>query len=269
MSCVSVSHQYYAQHFPPHSHGEYQMIFVTAGEVRLKMGGRTHGVRAPAVMLLGNLEIHSFESVTEQYERYTVTISPRGARGVIDDRLLAAFLPHGGDFLPVIALSAETAAEMRVLFAALEEEADPSDFADAADSFVRMILLRLYRHSPASFPREEGVSGGLIENVRRALETDLEEKLPLAALGERFHVSVYHLERLFRAQTGYAIGRYRLLCRIAAARELLATTDLPVSEVAARVGIGDTSNFSRYFRRETGFTPQDYRRRAREKGKEQ
>ena len=119
MSCATVRHQFTAQHFPPHSHGEYQMIFVAAGQVRLFVGGRSYEVVAPAVMLLGNLETHSFESVTREYERYTVTVSPRDARNVIDSRLLTVFLPHGGEHSPVLPLSGEAEAEMRILFAAL------------------------------------------------------------------------------------------------------------------------------------------------------
>jgi len=263
MFCTAVSHLTRARHYPPHSHGEYQMIYVVRGQVRLSVGGQTYNVAAPAVMLLGNLETHSFESVTEEYERYTVTLSPAGARAMIDGRLLAAFLPHGGEGSPVLPLSEAAAAEMCRLFAALAEEAEASDFADAADTLVRTILVRLYRHAPGAFPQGDAGTGGLIEEVRRVLESDLAEKLPLSALGERFHVSVYHLERMFRAQTGYSIGRYRLLCRIALAKELLATTDLPISEVAARAGVEDASNFARYFKRETGYAPQEYRKRAR------
>jgi len=263
MPLASVEHQTRARRYPLHSHGEYQMIFAVGGAVRLTAGGKSRDVTSPAVMFLGNLEPHSLEEITEEYDRYTVTISPREARNVMDERLLSVFLPHGGDFCPVIRLDERAAAEMRILFAALQEENDSPEFADAPDMLVRMILLRLFRYSPDSFPRQEGSAGGLIAAVRRALESELEQKLPLSALGERFHVSVYHLERLFRAQTGYSIGRYRLLCRIAAARELLALTDLSVSEIAARVGIEDASNFSRYFRRETGHSPLEYRRHAR------
>ena len=261
MICTSVSHLTRARHYPPHSHGEYQMIFVVRGEVRLSVSGSTYSVAAPAVMLLGNLETHSFESVTDEYERYTVTLSPAEARSAIDARLLAAFLPHGGQS-PILALEADAAAEMRMLFSALAEECESPSVADGADTLVRTVLVRLLRHVPDAFPQKADSAGGLIEEVRRALESDLAEKLPLSALGERFHVSVYHLERLFRAQTGYSIGRYRLLCRIALARELLATTDLPVSEIAARAGVEDASNFARYFRRETGLSPQQYRRKA-------
>jgi len=262
MPCTSVSHLSRARHYPPHSHGEYQMIFVSGGEVRLTCAGQSWHVRAPAIMLLGNLETHSFSRITEEYDRYSVTIAPQAARGVIDEQLLRVFLPHGEDRCPVLSLDDRAASEMRVLFTALDEEAAQSDFPDASDALVQTILIRLYRHAPEIFPpRSE--SDSLTDQVRRALENDLEEKLPLSALGERFHISVYHLERLFRARTGYSIGRYRLLCRIAAARELLLTTDLSVGEIAARVGVGDMSNFSRYFKRETGYAPQQYRRAHR------
>ena len=262
MSCVTVAHEYRAREYPPHSHGAYQMIFVTGGSVRLSCAGHSYAITAPSVLLLGNLETHSFTDATEHYERYTVTIAPRAAAGVIEDALLAVFSPHSGRD-PVIAVPERERAPLGLLFSMLEEETARRDFPEAADALVRTILIRLYRISPAAFPdpREGEGMGAIVENVRRTLEENLDQRLTLDALGERYHVSVYHLERMFRAHTGYSIGQYRTLCRIAAARELLAVSDLPVGEIAARVGIGDASNFSRSFRRETGLSPLDYRRK--------
>ena len=45
------------------------------------------------------------------------------------------------------------------------------------------------------------------------------------------------------------------------AKELLRATDLPVSEVAYRVGMENTSYFISVFRVREGATPQQYRRR--------
>lgn len=44
------------------------------------------------------------------------------------------------------------------------------------------------------------------------------------------------------------------------AMTLLETTELPVSEVAARSGFGQAHGFSRAFRRATGMTASAYRR---------
>lgn len=45
------------------------------------------------------------------------------------------------------------------------------------------------------------------------------------------------------------------------ARDLLATTDLPVKEIATRVGYGDPSQFSKAFKDAYGASPSDSRGR--------
>ena len=49
--------------------------------------------------------------------------------------------------------------------------------------------------------------------------------------------------------------------RMAQSRRLLADTDLPIQEVARRVGIGDPGYLSRLFRRTHGTSPRAWRSR--------
>jgi DNA-binding LacI/PurR family transcriptional regulator len=48
-------------------------------------------------------------------------------------------------------------------------------------------------------------------------------------------------------------------CGEEAARMLLENTDLRMTEICERAGFGDVSSLSRYFRREVGVTPTQYR----------
>lgn len=260
----SVSHQYMGRSYPSHFHSEHQIIFVAAGQVRMRVSSSVYEVTAPAVFLLSNLESHSVEQISDVYERYTVTISPEEAIGVLDDRLLSGFIAHSEEFPRLISLTAEDAVLLSALFRLLEEEAEENTPPDGRDALLCSILLRLYRRYPASFPQVRDGMAKVVASVRQILEQDLSEKLPISALAAQFHVSVYHLERVFRAHTGYSLARYRMLCRLAAAREMLAAAELSVGEISAAVGIGDMSNFSRYFKRETGMTPLTYRRRCRD-----
>ncbi len=43
------------------------------------------------------------------------------------------------------------------------------------------------------------------------------------------------------------------------AKRLVLYSGLPVAAVAARLGFSDPSNFGRFFRRETGLSPGEYR----------
>jgi len=71
------------------------------------------------------------------------------------------------------------------------------------------------------------------------------------------------LLRAFRRATGRSPIDYHLQLRLARARELLATTSLPVTDIAFRVGCNDSNYFTRLFRRRQGCTPSAWRRAQR------
>ncbi|MFD9858417.1 helix-turn-helix transcriptional regulator [Streptomyces alboflavus] len=73
-------------------------------------------------------------------------------------------------------------------------------------------------------------------------------------------VSVSHLNEAVKAAMGRTPGELLRQARVHEAKRLLACTDLTVRQVADRVGFGDPAYFCRFFRRETGATPGDFRR---------
>jgi AraC-like DNA-binding protein len=79
----------------------------------------------------------------------------------------------------------------------------------------------------------------------------------------QIHVPQRSLGRWFVAETGTRIGRYFKDAQIERAKELLATTDLPVSTIADAAAFGTRMTFFRAFKRATGLTPDDFRSRQR------
>ena len=69
--------------------------------------------------------------------------------------------------------------------------------------------------------------------------------------------------RRFRAAFGTTFSLYLSAWRIEKARELLKTTDLPISDIVRAVGFTDFSYFSKTFREQVGCTPTAYRRNER------
>lgn len=70
-----------------------------------------------------------------------------------------------------------------------------------------------------------------------------------------------HLTTLVRRRTGRTVQEWIIERRMAESRRLLADTDLPIAEVARRVGIADPGYFSRLFRRTHGTSPRAWRER--------
>jgi AraC-like DNA-binding protein len=86
-------------------------------------------------------------------------------------------------------------------------------------------------------------------------------RLNVAALATRLGLHRASLHRVFTRRHGMPpvqyLGRLRLRCAL----ELLATSALPVADVAVNCGLPDVAHFSKLVSRHTGFSPRTYRRR--------
>lgn len=84
--------------------------------------------------------------------------------------------------------------------------------------------------------------------------------LSVAEIAAHAGLSVSHLSRRFHAETGRSIARHVLLVKVDEAKNLLACTDRPLSEISNFLGFSSQSHFQNVFRKETGQTPAAWRR---------
>ncbi|MBR6971268.1 MAG: helix-turn-helix transcriptional regulator [Bacteroidales bacterium] len=70
--------------------------------------------------------------------------------------------------------------------------------------------------------------------------------------------------RMIRRETGRSPGEWIAIARLTRAKHFLQETEMPVLDVAFAVGLSDQSYFSRFFRKQTGMTPLEFRQKMRE-----
>lgn len=85
--------------------------------------------------------------------------------------------------------------------------------------------------------------------------------LNLAALAEELCISVPHLHTLFRKHLGETPHQRLLARRLQEARNLLATSNLNLKELAFECGFTSAEHFCRTFKERFCMTPGDYRKR--------
>jgi transcriptional regulator GlxA family with amidase domain len=98
-----------------------------------------------------------------------------------------------------------------------------------------------------------------VERLIATMQAHLDERLTVLALAQDVRLSVAHLTRLFRADTGATPAAYLRRLRMQHARVLVERTSLSVAEVMAQVGVSDRSHFARNFRRVHGVSPRTLR----------
>lgn len=95
----------------------------------------------------------------------------------------------------------------------------------------------------------------LVSEVGAFIVAHVADDVPLDRLADRFGVSRRHITRLFRDHTGRSIGEFQQSERLVAARRLLTDTDLPIGEIAFRVGFESGAALARAMRRGEGLSP--------------
>ncbi len=101
----------------------------------------------------------------------------------------------------------------------------------------------------------------LVKQVQRWLQQHYAQTFTLDELAQRFSVSKRTLIRRFNAALDSPPNAYLQSLRIEAAQKLLEDTELTVDTVMSQVGYEDPSSFRRLFRKHSGLTPTEYRRR--------
>jgi len=102
--------------------------------------------------------------------------------------------------------------------------------------------------------------------ARDAMDREWAEPLDVSAVAARAGYSRYHFVRLFREVYGETPGAYLARRRIERAQDLLRTANLTVTEICMLVGFTSLGTFCTRFKRQTGMTPTEFRRRARGPG---
>jgi transcriptional regulator of acetoin/glycerol metabolism len=123
----------------------------------------------------------------------------------------------------------------------------------------RLDLLASMRELAPPPQTRGGLSPGAMRRVREYVEIHLAESVDLAALAGIAGLSLYHFARAFKHSAGMTPHHYLVQERVDRAKEMLARSDLSLSEIALATGFSDQSHFARHFRQTLGVTPGQFR----------
>jgi AraC-like DNA-binding protein len=132
-------------------------------------------------------------------------------------------------------------------------------YRQAALAHLTLLLIDLARIAGPIVAELRRSGEPLLAQVFEVIDGRLAEPLSLRDVAGELGMTPGHLTTVVRRRTGRTVGDWIVERRMAAARGLLAETDLPVAEVARRVGVPDPGYFSRLFSRAHGTSPRDWR----------
>jgi AraC family transcriptional activator of pobA len=102
-------------------------------------------------------------------------------------------------------------------------------------------------------------TGATVDALRKLVEEHFQKERQLAFYADKLAMTVDRLNDHVRRATGVTAGhliRQRVLTE---AKRQLVFTSLPIHEIAYDLAFSDPSHFARFFRKQTGTTPHEFR----------
>lgn len=137
---------------------------------------------------------------------------------------------------------------------------------DAANSVARRMVVAAHRSGGQAQFIERPViahANSPLEGLLDRLRQDPTHPWTLAQMARTAAMSERTLARRFQKELGASPLAWLTLQRIAVARDLLETTDLPIERIAEKAGMGSATNLRLHFTTHLGIPPNLYRKQFR------
>ncbi|CAM3827020.1 response regulator [Cohnella lubricantis] len=107
--------------------------------------------------------------------------------------------------------------------------------------------------------REEAKYGRTVKDAIAYVDSCLHEPIGMKQVADHLHLNASYFSVLFKEQTGMTFSDYLTRRRLQRAKELLATTGMPIWEVAEKVGYQSAKYFIKVFKGSESISPSHYR----------
>lgn len=243
----------------------FQILLIARGGGEMTYEAATVAFTAPAVILVPPTIAHGFRFQAGETEGWVVSFTEDVAQalGERSGEQLARLKALASD--PVLPLAGE--AEARRLSSLCGELHEESFLAREGFRLAMRGLLALIAIEVARLALSRARSGTVtlrptdatVDALRRLVEDHFRQERLLGFYAEKLAMTPDrlndHVKRAIGVTAGHLI-RQRVLTE--AKRQLVFTTQ-PIHEIAYDLAFSDPSHFARFFRKQTGMTPQDFR----------
>jgi two-component system, response regulator YesN len=106
---------------------------------------------------------------------------------------------------------------------------------------------------------KKSASPDIVIRCKELMDFNYYKEISLQEVADSIGVSAAHLSRVVKKELGKNFKEYIIDLRIENAKKLLVQTNYKVMDISKTVGYDNAEYFSRIFKRQTGFSPHDYR----------
>ncbi|MGV8937089.1 MAG: helix-turn-helix domain-containing protein [Allorhizobium sp.] len=128
------------------------------------------------------------------------------------------------------------------------------------DGLALALLIAVMRLQPATDRKRSKLAAWQLRRAVDYIESNCLRGIRLEELAQLCGLSQSYFSHAFKASTGLPPHQWQMRARINRVKQLLRSSDLSLTAIAAETGFADPAHFAKAFRREVGTSPSNWRR---------
>ncbi|WP_177192032.1 helix-turn-helix domain-containing protein [Chitinophaga arvensicola] len=252
----------------PHRHDYYEITLIEEGEGIHHIDFNTYPFNGPAVFLLSPEQVHELQR-HQGSNGYSLKFNPSffSSGNDPDRQLYAHFLFDNLQSYPVIHLEPAAFNRLQSLIQLALEEYDSaaSGSGEILFSYIRVILMEILRIRKQQLQEshlQPGARQSQLLAFKQLLHQHFVKHHEVQDYAALLHITPRQLNALVQQFTGKTAGtliKERILLE---ARRLLFADKLSIKEIGYQIGFEDPAYFNRFFKKNVGIAPQQFRELA-------
>ncbi|WP_342757767.1 response regulator transcription factor [Kineothrix sedimenti] len=94
-----------------------------------------------------------------------------------------------------------------------------------------------------------------IDSIRQYIRSNMEMDIKRTDIAELVHLNPNYVSRLFKSETGMSLKEYIMSEKMELAKDLVRSTNLPISVITMKVGYNNFSYFAQVYKKMNGLSP--------------
>jgi AraC family transcriptional activator of pobA len=243
----------------------FQLLLIEKGGGEMRFETSKVSFAAPAAILVPATAAHGFRFTPRVTDGWVVSFTEDVANAIGEnsgDALARLNVVAADPLLPLA-----TTAEVKRLAALCAELSDEASLAREGHRIAMRALLAMIAIEVVRLAASRARSGAVtlvpadarVEHLRRLIDGNFRKERLISFYAGQLAMTADRLNDHVKRATGVTAGhliRQRVLTE---AKRQLVFTNQPINEIAYDLAFSDPSHFTRFFRKQTGTTPQAFR----------
>lgn len=251
---IQIRDEHKKEFFKEHRHKFYELIFITEGSGKHSIDFQEYTLKKDLVYLIKPSQVHKWllDEFNNEYDGYIFLFSRDFFQ---DDKIINNLFDTNIE--PAIDICNNTKDKLTILIKMIKEEYDTNDdhllISHLFSSFLKYII--------KSKKRIENTSNidKRVEVLRLLIEQHYKEEKSASFYAKQLDITTKRLNEIMQENINQTVSELINNKVIIEAKRELVYSELSIKEISEKLGFIDPSYFSRFFKKDTSYSPLHFR----------